>query len=423
MAGLFDYQDPDSVGRMMFAAGLLNAAGPSKMPVSTGQALAQGLMARQQGATEAGQNARRNELIAAQVQQQQMMMRELQRQQAEQEQARELMRQSYQTPGQQAVSQFGGPTKAAAQAMPQMPGGFNAAFMKDAAFKAGNPYAVTLAESYQKPRNLQTVKAGERVYDMTDPSKPKELIGGIGNEWALAPQQPFPGQQLYINKTTGEPKVVGTRPLIGSISVGGSNENKFVTKLEELQAQQFHEAQTGAAEAQQGNNALARIKGIVSQGGVTGGPTANIVVTARNLASQLGMPIDKVLDKNNAAYSAETAARIAEKIIKGGRSLTDSDVARIREAFPGYGSGIPTSQLPAFIAQLETINNERISTFREMRKNVNPALISKMPMTFTDVPAATATAAQPNPPSTSPAGTKSVDQIMREMFPQLTPGR
>jgi hypothetical protein len=67
MAGLFDYQDPDSVGRMMFAAGLLNAAGPSKMPVSTGQALAQGLMARQQGATEAGQSSRRNLFLEAQA--------------------------------------------------------------------------------------------------------------------------------------------------------------------------------------------------------------------------------------------------------------------------------------------------------------------------------------------------------------------
>jgi hypothetical protein len=57
MAGLFDYQDPESVGRMMFAAGLLNAGGPSKMPISTGQALAQGLMARQQGASEAAQTA------------------------------------------------------------------------------------------------------------------------------------------------------------------------------------------------------------------------------------------------------------------------------------------------------------------------------------------------------------------------------
>jgi hypothetical protein len=67
MAGIFDYQDPDSVGRMMFAAGLLNAAGPSKMPVSVGQALSQGLLARQQGASEAAQNARRNAFMDAQT--------------------------------------------------------------------------------------------------------------------------------------------------------------------------------------------------------------------------------------------------------------------------------------------------------------------------------------------------------------------
>lgn len=67
MAGLFDYQDPESVGRMMFAAGLLNASGPSRMPVSAGQAIAQGLLGRQEGASQAAQNARRNLLLEAQA--------------------------------------------------------------------------------------------------------------------------------------------------------------------------------------------------------------------------------------------------------------------------------------------------------------------------------------------------------------------
>jgi hypothetical protein len=67
MAGLFDYQDPESVGRMMFAAGLLEAGGPSKMPISTGQALAQGLRARQKGATDAATELRRNALTDAQI--------------------------------------------------------------------------------------------------------------------------------------------------------------------------------------------------------------------------------------------------------------------------------------------------------------------------------------------------------------------
>jgi len=81
MAGLFDfnYQDPSEVGKMAFGAGLLNAAGPSRMPVSTGQALAQAMMARQQAASEAGQNQRRNALVQAQIEEMRARTEELQR--------------------------------------------------------------------------------------------------------------------------------------------------------------------------------------------------------------------------------------------------------------------------------------------------------------------------------------------------------
>jgi hypothetical protein len=369
-------------------------------------------MARQQGASQAAQDARRNALIQAQVQQQQLAIQEMLRQQRDMEEARQFMRQAYQTPQTQAASMPGGPTRTNAAMIPQMPGGFNPGLMRNMALQAGNPSAVAMAESLQKGRNIQKVGANDRIVDLTE-GAPKILVDAQGEEWVNIGENGR-GQILQQNTRTKEIKAIGQGPLIGSISVGGgTNENKFVTKLEELQAAEFHAAQQSATEAQQGNNALARIKGIVAQGGVTGGPLATIEVTARNLASQIGMPVDKVLDKNNAMYSAEASARIAEKIIKGGRALTDSDVARLREAFPGYGSGIPTSQLPAFIAQLETINNERIANYREMRKSVNPALISRMPMTFTDVPGAVGKTAQPNPaPSTTPA----FDDIMKSLL-------
>jgi hypothetical protein len=68
--GLLDfamYDDPASVGRLAFGAGLLNAAGPSKMPVSFGQALASGLMGAQNASSEAATNQRRNRLVDLQM--------------------------------------------------------------------------------------------------------------------------------------------------------------------------------------------------------------------------------------------------------------------------------------------------------------------------------------------------------------------
>jgi hypothetical protein len=70
MAGLFDfnYQDPNQVGQMAFGAGMLDAAGPSKMPVSVGQALARAMMARQQAAMQVAEAQRRNALNDATIQ-------------------------------------------------------------------------------------------------------------------------------------------------------------------------------------------------------------------------------------------------------------------------------------------------------------------------------------------------------------------
>jgi len=400
MAGLFDYEDPYGVGNTAFAAGLLNAGGPSRMPISGGQGIAQALMARQQAASEAGQNQRRNALVQAQIQQQMMLMAELKRQQAEQEQARQAMRQHYMTPQSQAASMPGGPTNANAAMIPQMPGGFNVDAFRNAMLAEGNLYGVDLAPKLAKPTAPPLIlKKGERGFDPRT-NKPIEGLSNVEEEgqWDILPMRSSGGQLLQQHRITKEIKAVGSGPLVNVNTGNLGNENKFLTKLQELQAQQFSEAQASATEAQQGNNALTRIEGIISQGGVTGGPLATPVVTARNIASQLGMPIDKVLDKNNSMYTAEASARIAEKIIKGGRALTDSDVARLREAFPGYGSGIPTSQLPAFIAQLKAINNERISNFTELRKQVPQEYLNKMPITFTDTPRSAASAAQPNPP-------------------------
>lgn len=67
MAGLFDYEDPESAGRLAFAAGLLNASGPQRMPVSFGQALAQAFMGQQEASTRAAMNRRRNALTDAQI--------------------------------------------------------------------------------------------------------------------------------------------------------------------------------------------------------------------------------------------------------------------------------------------------------------------------------------------------------------------
>lgn len=72
MAGLFDfsqYDNPEAAGQLAFSAGLLDAAGPQRLPVSTGQALAQALMLGRNTATVAAMNQRRNALVDIQLMQ------------------------------------------------------------------------------------------------------------------------------------------------------------------------------------------------------------------------------------------------------------------------------------------------------------------------------------------------------------------
>jgi hypothetical protein len=114
MAGLFDfsYDDPQAAGRLSFAAGLLDAAGPQTRPVSLGQALSQGLLGGQRAAQVAGESSRRNQLVDLQMQR-------IRQQQEEEQRARMMHEQQAaflgQLPAQLNMPGGQGPTVAAAQ--------------------------------------------------------------------------------------------------------------------------------------------------------------------------------------------------------------------------------------------------------------------------------------------------------------------
>lgn len=169
MAGLFDfsqYDNPEAAGQLAFSAGLLNAGGPSRMPVSVGQALAQALMMGRNTATLAGESQRRNALTDLQMIQARAHLEQMLKEQQDKAQAIELMRQFTQTPQTQAASLPGGPTVANAAMIPQMPGGFNPDAMREASMRAGNLTGVELASKLAKPPiSPITAKPGEVLLD------------------------------------------------------------------------------------------------------------------------------------------------------------------------------------------------------------------------------------------------------------------
>lgn len=122
--GLLD--NPQDAAMMQLGLGLLSAGGPSRMPVSFGQALGsagnQAMDAyRQAQQAQMMQELRRQqaEHQKIQIQEAQMKMEEMKRQQALKDQMQQAARDSMLSPQQQAVG-VGGPTQAAADLIPSL---------------------------------------------------------------------------------------------------------------------------------------------------------------------------------------------------------------------------------------------------------------------------------------------------------------
>ena len=106
---------------------LLAAAGPSARPMSFGQRMFMGLNHHDQYLAEKEQREQLRKAREAQLAFQQMQMAQMIQQQAERKAAQErataiegAYRGAIRTPQQQAMQQFGGPTRAAATAAPGM---------------------------------------------------------------------------------------------------------------------------------------------------------------------------------------------------------------------------------------------------------------------------------------------------------------
>ena len=194
--------------------------------------------------------------------------------------------------------------------------------------------------------------------------------------------KPVKGQQNLRSQKWSE---LGTdRAPKQSVTVlGNSDEKPYITKVQEGMAAADVAAYNSALQADESNQALGRIKGFLAEGAnVTGGPLAKVEVFVRNLAAEFKIPFNRAVDKINAMLSAEFTSRIAMQVLAGGRGISNDDRIALEAAFPSFSSGIPAEQLPAFIAQLEAINNAKVSSWMRRWKSLKPADQALYPNTF-----------------------------------------
>lgn len=74
MAGLLDFEDPNTVGALQFGMGLLNAGGSSRMPVSLGQGIAQGGTMAMDAMRQARQDLLKKKLAELEIEKGQLTM-------------------------------------------------------------------------------------------------------------------------------------------------------------------------------------------------------------------------------------------------------------------------------------------------------------------------------------------------------------
>ena len=173
---------------------MLAAAGPSRTPMSFGQRLFAGMGQHDQYLQEKEQREQLRKAREAQLAFQQMQMVQMVQEQAQRKAAQEredaidgAYRGAIRTPQQQALSQFRGPTQAAAQAMPGMIPQIDQQALIESLAKVDPRTAFQMLAP--KPRKLTTVAPGASLVDESDPTKPVFTAPDRPKE--INPNQPF----------------------------------------------------------------------------------------------------------------------------------------------------------------------------------------------------------------------------------------
>ena len=162
MAGLLDsmFQSPESQdGLLAFSSAMFNAGGPSRMPVSFGQALGQGMQAGQ----GSYQDAIKRKMLKQKMDQDALMQdMQLKQMQAQQDEAKRKREQEAQR--QQMIDGMN-PMQAGPVPQPQM----DAYKLFSMGMLPGSEYLKT---TQPQPRKLMSVAPGNTVLDEADPTKP-----------------------------------------------------------------------------------------------------------------------------------------------------------------------------------------------------------------------------------------------------------
>ncbi|MBK8105932.1 MAG: hypothetical protein IPK42_10320 [Betaproteobacteria bacterium] len=318
---------------------LLAAAGPSARPMSFGQRMFMGLNQHDQYLAEKEQREQLRKAREAQLAFQQMQMAQMIQQQAERKAAQErataiegAYRGAIRTPQQQAMQQFGGPTRAAATAAPGMVPQVDQRALIESLAKVDPMTAFQMM--LPKPDEQTVVAPGGTVWSKRDnkavftaPDKADKPPTSV-QEYLYAQQNPGFSQWDESRRRAGASNVnvtSGEKPLVNAVAQG--------------LGKQIDDSLAVAKSAGQSINTAHTLRAAVDSGKLVSGPGASFRVLGLQVGQMLGVGGKdgaEILANTRTAIQAMAQAELdAAQQMRGQGQITESERSIIRRAAAG----------------------------------------------------------------------------------------
>lgn len=343
MAGLLDFiKTPEGQGLLSAAFGGLAGARRGTPLNNLGRAGLAGLG----GYVDATDRVTQQDQLAKMNQMRDLQLKQAQQQMADAEARKLLAQQSAMSPGAMAVSQNGGPTLAAANALPTTQPGFD--FKRYAAGLAGlgdvqGSLAIQEAIKKQAPK-LLSVAPGNVVIDeatgetkFTAPNKPAEQPSAV-REYEYAKQQGYGGtfEQFQLAQKRA-----------GATNIGMP---KVELKMGESVAGQIgplaKDSRTQAQGAVGMFDSADRIQKALDSGKVSAGPFTTQVQTVKQLIQKVGGGNDEGIRQTRQVIKGLAQMSVeARKELAGQGQVTESEAAAVAKAESGDINDLTTGEL------------------------------------------------------------------------------
>lgn len=341
--GLLD--NPQDAAMMQMAMGLLQAGGPSRTPISLGQAIGSSGQDAMQAYRQAQQAQQVQQMRDLQNQEAQLRLAETKRQQAMQESIRGAAKDSYLSPQQQALMATVGPTPQGAAMIPGLQPKFDTnAFV-------GKLYGIDplMAMDMKQKLTPQPIKLGadESLYraDPNDPNKLtpiavgqgkndiKEgyLVKGQDGKWIVDPELFAKTKEL---KETAAPKIT----VSPTVKVGNSFGEKIADKAAENLFSQVEAAKAAPQTAQAANQIITAL----NSGNVIAGPGTKWSIAARQI---FGGDEQKLVATRQTIQALAELSLSSRQSLRGQGSLTDFEQRLLEQAKSGNIDNMTTDEI------------------------------------------------------------------------------